>query len=829
MTMRLSAAWRSHSSRVALSAPMLAWAMLAPGSALAQASDSQGAASAEAPAAADQADGTDEILVTAQFREQNLQETPLAITAVSGAMLEARSQTNIADVANQAPSVTLKPQGAAFGPALGANIRGVGQFDFNPALEPGVGMYVDDVYYATLSGSILDLLDLDRVEILRGPQGTLAGKNSIGGAIKLYSQKPIGSNTGYVQAAYGSRDRLDLRASADIGLTDIASLRIAGVSKRQDGYIDRLDFGCVNPPGSALNPAVGGVAPRVSSNNDCVMARESAVNYSAARAQLRFQPSDAIDINLIADYTHDDRVVAGSVLVEGTNAPGAAATPNNTSVFNPTPWIRGSATAVPLDNRFLCGKYCNYASFYSPAGAWLGPVATGFPLVETINDGRVDFEGWGISGQVDWDVLDELQLQSITAYREYTNRFSNDDDLSPLAASNGRGDLTFWSFSQELRLNGSAFDNAIEYTLGGFYQDQRSVYATFQDLRYPVIPLQFQGDDPVNADTIAAFAHLTWHLTDKLSFNGGLRYTDEHKDYTFSRTNRDGTPNAFLGALNGVTGDFDGDRWDYRANVQYAWTDDLMTYAQVSTGFKGGGISPRPFNVAQVVPFGPETLTAYEIGLKSDLFDRLARFNVAAFLSKYKGIQLTLLSCPQFGGPGPCAVPQNAGDADIKGFEAELSLRPVDGLSIDGALSYLDFDYTSINAQAGGTTNPTGPQLDDVPPYTPEWKWSVGAQYEFYLGDSGSITPRIDASYQSTVFSGSSNTNLERIPSYTLANARLTWRNAGEDLEVSAELTNIFDEYYFLTAFDLTGAGAGYANAQPGRPREWALSIKKKF
>ena len=141
-------------------------------------------AQAAAPAAAG-APAAGEIVVTAQFREQRLQDTPLAITAVNSAMLEARSQTNIAEVAAQAPSVSLKPQGAAFGPSLAASIRGVGQYDFNPALEPGVGLYVDDVYYATLTGAIFDLLDLDRVEILRGPQGTLAGKNSIGGAVKL--------------------------------------------------------------------------------------------------------------------------------------------------------------------------------------------------------------------------------------------------------------------------------------------------------------------------------------------------------------------------------------------------------------------------------------------------------------------------------------------------------------------------------------------------------------------------------------------------------------------------------------------------------------------
>src|SRR5689334_5275603 len=181
-----------------------------------------------------------EVTVTAQFRAQSVQDTPLSITAVSGEILESRSQTNLSEVANQAPNVTLKPQGAAFGPALGASIRGVGQFDFNPALEPGVGLYVDDVYYATLTGSILDLLDLSRVEILRGPQGTLAGRNSIGGAVKLYSKKPTGSDTGSMSATYGSRHRVDLRASADFSLGENLFASVAGVSKQQDGPVKRM-------------------------------------------------------------------------------------------------------------------------------------------------------------------------------------------------------------------------------------------------------------------------------------------------------------------------------------------------------------------------------------------------------------------------------------------------------------------------------------------------------------------------------------------------------------------------------------------------------------
>ncbi|WP_082553690.1 TonB-dependent receptor [Altererythrobacter sp. Root672] len=754
-----------------------------------------------------------EIVVTAQFREQRLQDTPIAITAVNAEMLQARSQTNIAEVAAQAPNVTLKPQGPAFGPSLAASIRGVGQYDFNPALEPGVGLYVDDVYYATLTGAIFDLLDLERVEILRGPQGTLAGKNSIGGAVKLFSKRPTGDGSGYVYGAYGSRNRIDLRAGADFKLTDDLFMRVAGVARKQGGYVDRLDFGCVNPPGSTLNPAVGGVASLT--GGDCRITRDGDVNYQAGRVQLRYTPSDRIDVNIIADYTNDDRNAAASVLLLANNT----ANPN----------IRGNATAVPYDSRFICGQYCNYASYFSPAGSWQTPPVAGFPLIETRGDGRSKFNGWGVSGQIDFDINDDLQLQSITAYRQYDLDFTNDDDNSPLAISNGFGNLDYWGFTQELRLNGSMLDDALNWTLGAFYLDQRSTYATFQDIRYAPIPLQFQGDDPVNASTKAAFAALSWEIIDALTLNLGARYTDEHKDYTFSRRNRDGSLNPFLGALDGVTGVYDGSKFDWRVNLQYRLSDEVMTYAQVSTGFKGGGIGPRPFNPAQVQPFGPETLTAYEVGIKTDLFDRVVRLNAAAFFSDYTDIQLTLLACPQFGGPGPCALPQNAGDAHIKGLELETTIDPGNGLLVDGSLSYLDFDYTSINPQAGGPSAPGGVQEGMIAPYTPKWKWALGVQYEIDLGTTGSITPRVDASYQSDIFSNAVNGPNNHIDGYTLANARLTWRNPDEDLEVSLEVTNLFDKYYLLTSFDLTGAGAGLVSGQPGRPREWAVSVKKTF
>jgi len=189
-----------------------------------------------------------EVVVTAQFRQQRLQDTPIAVTAVNAAMLEARGDTNLVDVSNQAPNVNLRETGGAFGPGMSAYIRGVGQADFDPALEPGVGLYIDDVYYPSLTGTNFDLLDLDRVEILRGPQGVLGGRNSEGGAIKLYSQKPNDIDGGSIQAAWGSRNLIEFRGVGNMALIkDTLFLRVSAVDKKQDGYVTRYDYGCLFP------------------------------------------------------------------------------------------------------------------------------------------------------------------------------------------------------------------------------------------------------------------------------------------------------------------------------------------------------------------------------------------------------------------------------------------------------------------------------------------------------------------------------------------------------------------------------------------------------
>lgn len=808
------------------------------------------------PAKAD--DG--EIVVTAQFRDQRLQDVPLAITAVDAATLEARSQTNLQQVADTAPNVSVRPQGASFGPSVTASIRGVGQNDFNPAFEPGVGIYIDDVYYPQLTGAIFDLLDVQRVEILRGPQGTLTGRNSAGGAIKFYSKKPSGGNGGFVEASYGSRNRIGLRAAADFSLSDTLSARISGVFKSQKGYVDRVDYGCRFP--------TSGV-PAIQTGNNCVVGKLGGIGYQAVRGILRWEPTDALDVTLIADYTKDERTIAGEVLL----ATGAVPPPNT------------AVNGVPLSNAFVCGRYCNYATTGQPAAVWLPALnvappgappfyidvtgSAGTRLSATAGTDQSKYNGWGVSGQINYRISDTASITSITGYRKFDTEFYTDDDLTPINTNFGRNFLANKSFSQELRLNIAPTDS-INATVGGYYFKQDSVYDSFQDIRYvSVFPLQFRQPDPTSANAKAAFANISFKATDALTINAGVRYTDESKAQTYFRYNLDGSVNRFLDpvgaiygvgykgpdtrdsngngnlteivtALSGNTARYSANKLDYRVAVDYRVSPEFLAYVSVATGFKGGGSNPRPFNAAQLIPFNPETVTAFEYGFKSDFLDKHLRLNAAVFYNKYNGLQIPVLACPT----SPCAARLNAGDATVKGWEVEFTARPATGLTIDGAVSYItqrlkassldpNATFTGVVIRPGVVgVNPAGVSPND-PPGVPKWKANLGFQYKADLSSGGSITPRLDLAYQSSQYTGPSVIDgvriLNSIPSFTTLNGRLTWKNAADDLSISIEVQNITNEYYYLSRFNLISAGAGFDKALPAAPREFAISVKKNF
>jgi len=265
------------------------------------------AANAQAPGPSAQ---LAEVVVTAEYREEKLQNTPIAISAFTSEAIEQQGANKLSDILSSAPSVQLRSQSAAFGESVTAYIRGFGQADFDPAFEPGVGLYIDDVYYPRLTGANFDLLDVERVEVLRGPQGTLYGRNSEGGAVRFVTRKPTGDGGGYVTGTYGSRDRINLRASSDFRLAQNLTARLSGTYASQNGYVDVLDYGCA-VPSSGVPAYSGGLKCKQYSLGD--------IGYTAIRGILRYNPSDKLEVRLSLDYNRDKHNNGAEVLVYGNN------------------------------------------------------------------------------------------------------------------------------------------------------------------------------------------------------------------------------------------------------------------------------------------------------------------------------------------------------------------------------------------------------------------------------------------------------------------------------------------------------------------------------
>ncbi len=738
--------------------------------------------------------GLEVVVVTAQFREEDVQDTPISITAVTGAEIDNKALNSMVDIAATAPNVNMTVGSGAYGSGAAVYIRGIGQYDTNFAFEPGVGIYVDDVYHGVIAGAVFDLLDLDRVEILRGPQGTLAGRNSIGGAVKLFSRQPEGGGEGYLSVTGGDFDRIDLRGAYDIGLTDNLNMRVSGFSKKRDGHVDRLDFACDQP-------ALAGSLPNNrNSLDDCVIGTMGRIESSGARAVLGWEPSDNVDITITGMLIQDDSEGAGA---EQTFADQSALFP-----FQRLPPYEG-VTYSPIF--VTTGRYANYANYTeTTTGLTMEPLAA--------------TEMKGFSGRVVWDISDTLQLTTITAYTDMESEWTLDNDGSPLSVSLTRNISPYEQFTQELRINGTMENADIDWTIGAFYFDSSG------DVAANVVNLGFLQDDPVESESTAVFAHAVWSATESLNLTTGVRYTEDEKTYDFTRVLPSGAvaPPPF-GLIHGASGSFAGDQTDWRLGVDYLFTDEVMGYFTASTGYKGGGINPRPFVASQVVPFEPETVDAFEIGLKSDLLDNVLRLNVAAFVNEYQDI--ILIDANGFpGAPGDpgyfflSAAPFNAGDADITGYEAELFLEPGNGFSLSASYGYLDFEYKKLDPNA--TASGIGPGF--IAPFTPEGKYSLQASYEFALESGGSITPQIYANYVDSVFTDPVNSSTNFLEDYTVVNANITYRTANGDWELVAGVTNLGDEHFYTNAFDIAGIN-GTTQSVVARPREWFLTARHNF
>jgi iron complex outermembrane receptor protein len=786
-------------------------------------------------------EGLEQIVVTAQRFEEPLQDVPISITALSAPMLDDRQIQTLTDLQKAVPNTLLVDGGSGSGKAATVFIRDIGQGDYQNTVEPGVAIYLDDEYLATLYGSMMDLLDLERVEVLRGPQGTLFGRNSIGGAIRLISKKPQGDDSGDIVVGVGNMGRRDFRASLDLPLvTGTVFLRLSASSRQRDGYVQQLSFACVHPDlGGVLvqsAPLLPQIAARAGAGSGCQVGSLGGVNVQAARAALRWLPTESLTVDLVADGANDHSGAAVQTLLSINR--------NTADPSNPLPAYNAIIAiplyGIPYDRRFIpSGFYQSYASFSNLAH--FGPSPSGAVVTGITSSPAADgVRPWGVHSTIEWSIAPSLTLRSITSYRGYSGLFSDDTDTSPLNETFQENVLDHHQFTQEIQLHGEPFDGRLDWTTGLFY------FTDYNLNRGPVIlsalsvfdpQLDFNQNDAATSRDDAAYAQSVWHALPALALTAGIRYTRESKSYTFDHSSFDPEIPSLVPP---TRKDVAYSRTDWRGALDYAWTERFNTYLSVTTGFRGGGFNGRPFNVTEVTSFLPETLLSYEVGLKGEWLDHRLRVNAAAFLSDYRQLQLSILTIDGMG--MGYSAPVNVGHAQITGGEFELEARPWSDLTLSAALGVNRFVYKNLGAAVncndvahplstpapGANCTIDGPSLGTPPPSFPQTTAGINGAYTLHLPGGATLTSNLGASFQSALSDDANGNQAGHIASRTLVDGRLRWLSAHGAWSASLLVTNLLNKEYQLGVRDLSELW-GMVLGQPGPPREWALELGYAF
>ena len=734
-----------------------------------------------------------EVIVTARHSGERLQDTPVAISARTGQQLSDQGVANMTDLSKSIPSVSLNQGFGGYGKSVLAFVRGVGQGDFLPAFEPGVGFYVDDVYQGTLFGSLVDLSDIDRVEVLRGPQGTLFGKSNEGGAVRIFTPQPMGLNTGYIAAGYGSYNRRMARGAFDTSLVaDKLFLRVSGGVSSVDGYVDRIDYACAHPAtAGTLKPTTVG---------NCKVGTQGGDTAHVARSDLRWIVNPDLQMTLSADMDDDK----GEPTAEKLLAVNPAAAPGVSAVT--------SGFGIPWDSRFITNdKYSTYASYTDQK------TGVSFPAVSNVFS-------WGGSDTLNWQTPWGVQVKNVLAYRKYNGEFTEIWGGAPIAVNDNYFKPEHNQVSEEFSLTGKAFDKKLDWVFGLYYYDAHTELNDF--IYLPEFAFAFYGTDPVHDRDKSVFLHGVYHVTDQFNIEAGIRRTSEEKTYTFNRF----LTSIFGAVPSGATipGFEDNpsstaktDRNDYRFSLQYKLTPDVMAYAQYATGFKGGGINPRPSGISDVHAFAAEDLVSYEAGLKSEWFDHRLRLNVDGYLSNYTNLQLSI---PVFSNGAAGSTVSNAGKVQISGFELEGDSSPIQGMLLNISYAYLNYDIQDLGAAAGV---PGGPAKGDLAPFVPTHKFNIGVQQEFATS-IGRLTPRLDWTWQSKTYSDAANTPLTLQKAYGTLDAHLLFETNDHRWKANLEVKNLTNAYYFLNKFSQYDT-SGMVIGQPAMPRTVMMTIQRSF
>lgn len=726
----------------------------------------------------------EEIIVTAQKREQSLQDVGVAVTAFTGNQIHELGFTNTTDIVSMTPGLNYTVPNAESS-QINFFLRGVGLNDFADANENPVAVYVDDVYRPAMGGLSFQLFDMERVEVLRGPQGTLFGRNTTGGLVHYVSKRPGDELDGYFNATFGDFSQVKLEGAIGGPFSDTLSGRLSLATNQNDGWTK-------NRAGPDYNET----------------------DAKAARGQLLFTPSESVDL-LLAGWWSDNDANVGAWQHQATR-------------FN------ADGESVPLGpNEQDMSVDCNADGMLDAGDLRPAPGTDCFGYRDTDGDpwagaydrdGRVKVETKGISAALDWDISPGVTLTSITAVQSVDRLQSEDTEASPFPLIQPTFAATTDTFTQELRIAGGS--ESFRWLAGLYYFDNKVDGHYDLDLTNLGFVF-FNADFTQKTDSLAAFGQVEFDLADQWTLIAGARFANEEKTLDYLNTDESGLFEFLFGS--DVAFDFSqdtvGDLAKHDDNsvsgkVELDWRphDDLLLYGSISQGTKSAGFNvgflDQTFlfasNTPDTIPFGDETLLSYEVGFKSTIFDGRARLNGSAFYYDYQDFQtfrFELLNQVIF----------NA-DAEVNGAELELQASPADGWDVALGLSVLDATADGIPSPVDGS-----PRKRNMVA-APDFSANALVRYE-WPAFGGHLAAQAWANYQGETFYDIQNVPVSREDGYAVGNLRFSYTSGDEVWELAAFVHNITDEAYLAYTFDFTGT-FGFNQQAYGPPRWVGLSLQ---
>lgn len=834
-----------HQPRRAFSAPSprRVWLRTSAATALAVAAAgeaaSQSAPDAETLPAGEATRTLEEIVVTAQKREQNLQDVGIAVTAFTGETLE---RMNVQDsVGIAAMTAGVHTSGNIAGQNTQFTIRGVTQNDFNDIVESPNAVYLDDGYIAIAQAQTFAAFDIERVEVLKGPQGTLFGRNATGGLVHYISRKPsVVGIEGFLTTTFGRYESpqddagsVFVEGAVNAPLGETTAVRAAFNFDYNESYLENIyPFAAVGgAPGRGAGADLGEsdtLAGRVTFLWEATPDLSLRLSANGERTDMSTGPYQSKATIAVFDDVSGQAELINVIDV----APGetrASIGPN------------GEDFGTDLNNNGIFAAQGDPAEFFGrfgPGGDFFGyidPDGNDFTFSgDFAFDDSNETSTWGVNAKAEWEVADDLFLTSVTDFKSYDKLVFIDVDAAPVNQSANFAGVDATSVTQELRVAGSM--PRLEWVAGFFFLNIDT--QSDNGLKFPVnsvvpgSPFDVSSEADLTTNSYSLFGHLEYDVTQELAVILGARVIQEEKDYFFrqalfftqepTKINQ-GDP-VIIGPVfeNGVpvpfTDDTSDTHWAGVARLEYQPTPDLLLYTGVKRGVKAGSFNAQLNGGLPVpdsaIPYGEEILTSYEVGVKSTFLGGLARVNVNGFYYDYEDYQAFLFT-------GVAGVVINA-DAEYFGVDVEVDLSPIEGLDLRFAGSWLDAKVKDVPLRVGG------PIIRDVEPnYAPEFQFTGMARYEWPLF-GGYASVMTDFNYADEFFYNLRNFDADKFDAYVLVNARLGWASADGSWEAALRFENLTDARAGVQGFDLAVfCGCNEISFQP--PRWYGVTAKYSF